>query len=174
MDTQQVILVDTNDKEIGIGEKMSVHRQGILHRAFSIFVLNEKNEMLLQQRALTKYHSPGLWSNTCCSHPMPNETLEQAVTRRLHEEMGFSCPIQKVFHFIYKEHLDNDLIEHEFDHVFLGIHRSADIHINQQEVANYGYFSIDAINTWLQKTPDEFTCWFRIAFPKICGYINNS
>ena len=172
--TQQVVLVDLDDNKIGVGEKMAVHREGVLHRAFSIFIVNKHNEMLLQQRALSKYHSGGLWTNACCSHPMPNETLEQAVKRRLHEEMGFYCPMKKIFHFTYNEQLDNDLVEYEFDHVFLGTYNSRTINVNQQEVEDYGYFSIDAIDTWLKRASEEFTCWFNIAYPKVREYLAGS
>lgn len=169
--TQQVVLVDLDDNAIGIGEKMAVHREGVLHRAFSIFIMNSQNEMLLQRRALDKYHSGGLWTNACCSHPTPNETLEQAVKRRLQEEMGFCCEMKKIFHFTYKEEFDNDLVEYEFDHVFLGAYNATVININPQEVADYGYFSIEIIDTWLKRSPEEFTCWFHIAYPKVRQYL---
>jgi isopentenyl-diphosphate delta-isomerase len=171
MDIQQVILVDTNDREIGVDEKISAHKKGVLHRAFSIFIVNDRNEMLLHRRALDKYHSAGLWTNACCSHPMPSESLEQAVVRRLKEEMGFYCPVRKIFHFIYKEQLDSTLVEHEFDHVYLGIYTSPYIEVNVNEVAAYGYFPIKAIDAWIKKAPHEFTCWFKIAYPKVCEYM---
>lgn len=116
---KDIILVDKDDNEIGKGEKMAVHLAGQLHRAFSIFIFNSQGEMMLQRRASTKYHSPGLWTNACCSHPRPGESLEQAAKRRLKEEMGFECDLQKVFSFIYKAKVE-DLTEHEFDHVFIG------------------------------------------------------
>lgn len=118
---EHVILVDENDRPLGISEKMSAHRDGKLHRAFSIFVFNNEGELLLQRRALNKYHSSGLWTNTCCSHPRPGESVEAAAVRRLCEEMGFECALHKAFHFIYKARLERALIEHEFDHVLSAI-----------------------------------------------------
>jgi len=115
-----VVLVDENDNEIGVEEKINAHRKGLLHRAFSIFVFNSKNELLLQKRAADKYHSGGLWSNTCCSHPRPGENLKDAAHRRLQEEMGFDCSLREVFSFLYKKSFDNGLTEHELDHVFFG------------------------------------------------------
>src|ERR1700704_1019373 len=115
MDIEQVILVDEKDRSIGVAEKMEAHQKGLLHRAFSIFIFNAKGEMLLQQRALAKYHSPGLLTNTCCSHPAPGEEMMHAIQRRLQEEMGFTTPVKKIFDFIYKAELDNGLVEYEFD-----------------------------------------------------------
>ena len=120
MELTQVILVDVNDRQIGIMEKMKAHQQGSLHRAFSVFIFNKKGEMLLQQRALNKYHSGGLWTNACCSHPLPGEETIAAAKRRLQEELGFEIPVEKVFDFVYKADFDNGLTEHEFDHVYVG------------------------------------------------------
>ena len=133
---EQVILVDEKDKEIGLEEKIKAHKEGKLHRAFSVFVFNQKGEMLLQRRALTKYHSGGLWTNTCCSHPRKGEDVDKAASRRLKEEMGFSCGLKEVFSFIYKTGFDNGLMEHEFDHVFVGAYES-EPKINPEEVAEY-------------------------------------
>lgn len=115
-----VILVDNNDREIGLMEKMQAHREAVLHRAFSIFIFNSRGEILLQQRAYTKYHTPGLWTNTCCSHPRKGETVADAASRRLFEEMGMICPLEEKFSFIYKADVSQGLIEHEFDHVLIG------------------------------------------------------
>jgi isopentenyl-diphosphate Delta-isomerase len=161
-----VVLVDSEDKEIGTMEKMEAHEKALLHRAFSVFIFNSKGEMLLQQRALSKYHSGGLWTNTCCSHPFPNEAVEQAATRRLQEEMGFTCALQKVFTFTYKASFANGLTEHEYDHVFVGTY-DAIITPNEQEVADYCYKKIEDIVGDMQVRPAQYTSWFAIALPKL-------
>ena len=135
MAENQVILVNEQDAPIGVMEKMEAHKTGTLHRAFSIFIFNSQGEMLLQQRAKGKYHSGGLWTNACCSHPQPGEQVEKAAERRLMEELGFSTSLEKVFDFLYKAGLDNGLTEHEFDHVFVGEYNGA-INFNTEEVAN--------------------------------------
>ncbi len=160
---EMVILVDPHDRQIGVEEKMKAHREGRLHRAFSVFVFNEKSEMLLQKRAPQKYHSGGLWTNACCSHPRPDETVEQAAVRRLQEEMGFVCELKKASHFIYKAELDGGLIEHEFDHVFIGNY-DGKVCPNSDEVADYRWFSIQKIKHELEHFPEKYTAWFRIAF----------
>ena len=126
---EQVILVNENDQEVGTMEKMEVHRLGVLHRAFSVFIFNERGQMLLQQRAMQKYHSAGLWTNACCSHPRPGEEVGSAASRRLNEELGFATALNPIFNFVYKATFENGLTEHEFDHVFFGIH-SAEIFPN--------------------------------------------
>ncbi len=163
---QEIILVNEKDKEIGTEEKIKVHKQGKLHRAFSIFVFNFKGELLLQQRVKAKYHSGGLWSNTCCSHPKPNESLDKAVHRRLKEEMGFDCELKEVFSFIYQEKLDNELIEHEFLHVFIG-NFDDKIILNKEEAMDYKWVNIKNIKRDLKENPKKYTCWFKIAFEKI-------
>jgi isopentenyl-diphosphate delta-isomerase len=163
---EQVILVDTNDSEVGVMEKMEAHKQAILHRAFSVFLFNKHGKMLLQQRAFSKYHSPGLWTNTCCSHPRPGESLEQAVTRRLKEEMGIEANVTKAFDFIYKAALPNELSEHEFDHVYIGQYDGEVTH-NPLEVANFVYQSIEEVKSNLDTYPDKYTVWFQIAFTKV-------
>lgn len=166
---EYVVLVDENDNECGAMEKMEAHEKGALHRAFSLFVYNDKGEMLLQQRALHKYHSAGLWTNACCSHPRINESLQDAVNRRVQEEMGFLCESQFVFSFIYRADMpENNLIEHELDHVFIGKF-SGIPHLNPMEVANYEYVSIPEIRRRIAKNPDIFTAWFKIAFEKVCA-----
>lgn len=162
----KVILVDKNDDMVGTMDKMEAHKQGLLHRAFSIFIFNSKGEMLLQQRALSKYHSGGLWTNACCSHPMPGEKTEDAARRRLTEEMGFETPIEKIFDFTYKADFHNGLTEHEFDHVFAGEYEG-EIDINPDEVNDFVYKEVSAIKNEMQTEPQKFTAWFHIAFPKI-------
>ncbi len=168
---EMVILVDENDKVIGSEEKMKTHREGKLHRAFSIFVFNSKGETLLQKRAKIKYHSGGLWSNACCSHPRPGENLEDAVHRRLKEEMGFDCDLQKVFHFVYKTNLDNNLTEHEFDHVFIG-HYDGGVEINPNEVEDFKWINIDALKESMEKHPENYTEWFKIAFSEVLKFLS--
>jgi isopentenyl-diphosphate Delta-isomerase len=171
MDMTKVILVDENDNPIGEAEKMQAHIDGLLHRAFSVFIFNTKGEMLLQQRAMSKYHSGGLWTNACCSHPFPGEKTEAAAIRRLQEEMGFAVPVKKIFDFIYKTSFDNGLTEHEFDHVFAGIYDN-DINCNPEEVMNFSYRTMNEISQSLQLKPREYTAWFHLAFPKIAGWYN--
>jgi len=166
VDVEKVILVTHDDNPIGEGWKLETHRKGLLHRAFSIFIFNAKGEMLLQRRALSKYHSPGLWTNACCSHPRPAEETKEAALRRLQEEMGFTTDIHKVFDFVYKAEFDNGLTEFEFDHVFVGEY-SDEIHFNTEEVEEYCYQSISEIKNAIQANPENFTVWFRIAFPKV-------
>ena len=161
-----VILVNELDEQTGTLEKMEAHRQGLLHRAFSIFIFNSKNELLLQQRASGKYHNPEIWTNTCCSHPLPGETVEDAASRRLQEEMGFNTPLQKAFNFTYKTVFYNGLTEHEFDHVFIGRYDGA-LSPDKSEVKDYCFKSIEEVEKSLQSHPQKFTSWFKIAFPKI-------
>lgn len=167
---EYVVLVNENDTQIGIMEKMAAHIVPRLHRAFSIFIFNSKGELLLQQRAFSKYHSPGLWTNTCCSHPRNGESLEQATARRLQEEMGMTCDMHEVFTFIYKAPVGLGLIEHEFDHVWFG--QSDDIPvINPDEVASYRYMDLDAIAEDLKKHPESYTEWFKISFEEVRKHI---
>lgn len=159
---EEVILVDTDDQAIGTMEKLEAHRQGVLHRAFSVFVFNAKGQMLLQQRAHTKYHSGGLWTNTCCSHPRPGENILMAAKRRLNEEMGLVLDISFKTSFIYKADFDNGLIEHEFDHIFTGTTELNPI-INPEEVAEYKWLHADEIKQHMQTSPEAYTAWFKIA-----------
>jgi isopentenyl-diphosphate delta-isomerase len=165
-DTQEVILVNEQDEQIGTMEKMEAHRKAVLHRAFSVFIFNAKGEMLLQQRARHKYHSAGLWTNACCSHPSPGEETLVAANRRLIEEMGFSTPLEKMFSFTYKSEYDNGLTEHEFDHVFTGKFEGS-IKPDPEEVQDYCFKSLDEIEGSLQSHPAKYTSWFHIAFPKL-------
>jgi isopentenyl-diphosphate delta-isomerase len=166
MDKKEVILVDEKDKVIGSMEKMEAHLKGVMHRAFSVFIFNSSGQMLLQQRAIGKYHSAGLWSNACCSHPYPGEDIEMAAQRRLNEEMGFKTSLEKLFDFVYKASFGNDLIENEFDHVFVGKYEG-EININPREVSDYSFKSVNAIKQELKEKPETYTAWFHIAFPKI-------
>ena len=167
----EVILVNEDDTVIGSMEKMEAHQQALLHRAFSIFIFNNKGEMLLQQRALNKYHSGGLWTNACCSHPQPGEATIDAASRRLQEEMGFTTPVKKVFDFVYKAPFDNGLTEHEFDHVFVGQFEN-EIHPDPHEVSDYCYKTLDEIKSSLESHPQKYTEWFKIAFPKVEEYLS--
>jgi isopentenyl-diphosphate Delta-isomerase len=164
--TQEVILVNEQDVEIGRMEKLEAHQKAILHRAFSVFIFNKKGEMLLQQRARTKYHSAELWTNACCSHPSPGEETMTAANRRLVEEMGFSTPLTKIFEFTYKSHYENGLTEHEFDHVYSGTFDGA-IKPDPDEVKDYCFKSLDEIEATLLSHPSKYTSWFHIAFPKL-------
>lgn len=161
---QQVILVNEQDEAIGVMEKMEAHEKALLHRAFSIFIFNKEGLMLLQQRALSKYHSPGLWTNACCSHPNPGEDVKDAALRRLYEELGFTTKVEKAFHFTYKAVFDNGLTEHEFDHVFVGVYDGA-MQLNKEEVSAITYKSMNEIADDLQTAPQVYTEWFKIAFP---------
>jgi isopentenyl-diphosphate delta-isomerase len=170
---EQVVLVDVNDKEIGVAEKLEAHQKAYLHRAFSVFIFNDKGEMLLQQRAITKYHSGGLWTNACCSHPRPKENTAQAARRRLLEEMGFVTSITPAFEFLYKASFENGLTEHEYDHVFIGNY-NGEIVPNEEEVENYCFKSIAGIEQDLKENPQHYTAWFKIAFPKLIHWIQEN
>lgn len=166
MENEQVILVDVNDQETGLAGKMEAHRKGLLHRAISIFIFNRKGHMLLQQRSMNKYHSGGLWTNACCSHPQPGETTEQAARRRLPEELGFTIPVNKVFDFYYCTTFDNGLTEHEYDHVYSGIY-DGPLKVNPQEVMDTCYKPVPEIGEELGLYPGKFTAWFHLAFPRM-------
>jgi len=173
MQPTQVILVDENDMPTGVMEKLEAHRKGLLHRAFSVFIVNSKGEMLLQRRALTKYHSPDLWTNACCSHPQPGETTFDAATRRLQEEMGFTCKLQEIDRILYQAEFDNGLIEHEYDHILLGFHDDQII-INPDEVSEYKFVSLKELDDLLVSDNEKFTYWFRIAYPLVKKHVGNS
>lgn len=166
MPYEQVILVDTNDKPIGTIEKLEAHQKGLLHRAFSVFIFNSQGKLLLQQRAFSKYHSAGLWTNTCCSHPRPHESNENAAIRRLREEMGIETPLTYKGSFIYKAEFDNKLIEHEYDHVFIGTYNDNPI-INIDEVNNYDWKSLEDIKKDISINPKHYTAWLKIALEKL-------
>ena len=162
----KVILVDKNDVAIGSMDKIEAHERALLHRAFSIFIFNNQGEMLLQQRADSKYHSAGLWTNACCSHPSPGEDTPTAAARRLKEELGFETQLKAVFTFTYKSEFENGLTENEFDHVFTGLYNGG-IVADENEVKNFQYMSMDEIEKWIASEPAKFTAWFVIAFPLI-------
>ncbi len=161
---QEVILVNEADEAIGSMEKMEAHEKALLHRAFSVFLFNKKGEMLLQKRAAAKYHSPSLWTNACCSHPMPGEETKDAALRRLEEELGFTTAINKAFHFTYKAVFDNGLTEHEFDHVFVGEYEG-NMQLNADEVSEVCYKSMSDIKSDIGHKAGDYTEWFKIAFP---------
>lgn len=163
---EYVILVDENDNQLGLMEKMEAHEKGLLHRAFSVFLFNSKGEMLLHQRAFSKYHSGGLWTNACCSHPRDNEKTINAAHRRLVEEMGFDCEIEKAFHFTYKSLLDSGLTEHELDHVFIGEYEGV-INPNPEEVESYKYISVDELTKDIESNPHNYTEWFKICLEEV-------
>lgn len=160
---EKVILVNETDDQLGLMGKMEAHKKGILHRAFSVFVFNNKGELLLQQRALDKYHSPGLWTNTCCSHQRDGESSLVAGKRRLEEEMGFFCDLEEVFWFIYSAAFDNGLTEHELDHVMVGYYDNDPV-INLQEVASFKWMSLDKVKQDIAEHPQNYTEWFKIIF----------
>lgn len=162
----EVVLVNEADEAIGTMEKMDAHRKAILHRAFSVFIFNRRGHMLLQQRALNKYHSGGLWTNACCSHPLPGENTLESAERRLKEEMGFQTTLQKAFEFTYRSKLDNGLTEFEFDHVFLGEY-NGEINPNKEEVSDFCFKAMEEIRSSLLLSGHKYTAWFHIAFPLV-------
>ena len=163
---EHVVLVDRMGKEIGIEEKLKAHREGKLHRAFSIFVFNTLGELLLQKRSETKYHSGGLWTNTCCSHPRPGENHHYAAKRRLNEEMGFDCELTGLFSFIYHAKLENDLFEHELDHVFVG-HYDGQPMPDPGEVDDWKWMNIDRLKRDVEKKPERYTYWFKLILNRV-------
>ena len=164
---EMVILVNEQDQPVGLEEKMEAHRKGLLHRAFSIFIWNSMGEMLLQRRALSKYHSGGLWTNACCSHPREGESIEQAAHRRLYEEFGFDCALQEKFSFIYHTHLDKGMQEHEFDHVLFGRYDGPIDAMNPEEISEYRWVKQEALEQEMQEQPEQFTVWFKIAYVEL-------
>jgi len=168
-----VILVDKNDNPIGKMEKIEAHKKGLLHRAFSVFIYNERKELLLQQRALTKYHTPGLWTNTCCSHQKENETNIQAGQRRLQEEMGFTVPLEEIMAFTYKAPFSNGLVEHEFDHILIGNYNYKP-KPNPEEVNDWRWESLNNITKDINQNPQKYTEWFKIIFDKYLANITQN
>lgn len=171
MSKEQVVLVDEHDNKIGLMPKIEAHEKALLHRAFSVFVFNEDNELMVQQRALHKYHSPGLWTNTCCSHQRDGESNIEAGKRRLMEEMGFSTELQESISFIYKAPFDNGLTEHEYDHILLGYYNE-EPNINPDEVAAWKWMTLEELQKDIAKQPDLYTAWFKIIFEKFYEHIN--
>lgn len=170
MDRNNVVLVDKNDNEIGIMEKLAAHEQGHLHRAFSVFIFNDQAELLLQQRANHKYHGAGLWTNTCCSHPQWGEDIGASAMERLNHEMGLKCGLKFLYSFIYKERVENNLIEHELDYVFIGYSNQNPI-LNRDEVQDYKWLKKDEILTDIKENPLRYTVWFKKAFPELIARI---
>ena len=173
MTEEQVILVNEKDEQIGLMPKLEAHEKAVLHRAFSVFILNKNNEIMLQQRASHKYHSPLLWTNTCCSHQRQGETNIQAGTRRLQEEMGFTTQLKELFSFIYKAPFDNGLTEHELDHVMIGYYDEKP-QINPDEVENWKWMSIEAVRLDMIENPGIYTVWFKIIFDQFNHYIEDN
>lgn len=170
MEEENVILVNENDEQIGLMPKLEAHEKAVLHRAFSVFVLNSQNEIMLQQRAHQKYHSPLLWTNTCCSHQRDGETNIQAGSRRLFEEMGFETDLKELFHFIYKAPFDNGLTEHELDHVMIGYYSGEPI-LNTEEVEDWKWMSIEDVQNDIQLHPEIYTVWFKIIFDQFYHFL---
>ncbi|MDX5427071.1 MAG: isopentenyl-diphosphate Delta-isomerase [Bacteroidota bacterium] len=170
---EEVILVNERDEELGLMEKLEAHRKGLLHRAFSVFIFNDAGQLMLQQRAYSKYHSGGLWTNTCCSHPRKGESYEEAAHRRLLEEMGFDCPLEKVLDFIYRAELDKGLTEHELDHVFVGYFNDSP-KINPEEVETWKWMSPEEVSSDMAAHPDRYTEWFKIIFDRFISTVNQA
>jgi len=170
MSEEMVVLVNENDEKIGLMPKQEAHIKGVLHRAFSVFVLNAKGELMLQQRALSKYHSPGLWTNTCCSHQRDGEDSIAAGKRRLREEMGFSCDLKETTSFIYKAPFDNGLTEHELDHILVGQYQGEPV-INPEEVAGWKWMPIESVKEDICQNPSDYTAWFKIIFNQFYEHI---
>ena len=173
MNEEQVILVNENDEQIGLMPKMEAHEKAVLHRAFSVFIFNSNNELMLQQRAAHKYHSPLLWTNTCCSHQRDGETNIEAGTRRLQEEMGFTTSLKETTSFIYKAPFDNGLTEHELDHIMIGYYEQAPV-INPDEVEDWKWMLLEDVRTDVAAQPELYTAWFKIIFEKFYEHINTT
>lgn len=171
MSEDNVILVDENDNQVGLMPKLEAHQKGLLHRAFSVFIFNKDYKLLLQKRALSKYHSGGLWANTCCSHPREDEDTLDAANRRLFEEMGIKTSLRKVYDFIYKAELDNNLIENEFDHVFYGLY-DGNPTLNPNEASDFKWIDMHSLNLDIKDNPQDYTVWFKIAFDYFYKYLN--
>jgi len=163
MAEKKVVLVDKNDNQIGLMPKMEAHQKGVLHRAFSIFIINSQNQILLQKRSANKYHSAGLWTNTCCSHPREGENIIDAGTRRLHEEMGIKTDLKVAFNFTYKAELENGLIEHEYDYVLIGKFNGTP-KLNKDEAEDWKWISIEEVRKDIIENQTDYTVWFVIAF----------
>jgi isopentenyl-diphosphate delta-isomerase len=160
------MIVNANGRALGTMDKMAAHKSGTMHRAFSVFIFNSQGQLLLQQRALDKYHSGGLWTNTCCSHPRLGEMTIDAAHRRLQEEMGMECDLTELFQFTYRHEFENGLIENEYDHVFMGISDELPLP-NPAEAAGYRFMDIDLLNFELAEQPDQYTAWFKICLEQV-------
>ncbi|WP_026810176.1 isopentenyl-diphosphate Delta-isomerase [Arenibacter latericius] len=170
MEEEKVILVNESDEPIGTMPKMEAHEKALLHRAFSVFIMNDKGETMIQQRAAHKYHSPLIWANTCCSHQRVGESNTEAGKRRLMEEMGFQVPLKELFSFIYKAPFDNGLTEHEYDHVMIGKY-NGEPNINPEEVADWKWMKPEDIKADIAANPDKYSAWFKIIFDKFYNHI---
>ncbi|MEK9559215.1 MAG: isopentenyl-diphosphate Delta-isomerase [Flavobacteriaceae bacterium] len=170
MKKEYVILVDTADRELGTMEKMEAHEKAALHRAFSVFIFNDRGELMLQQRAAHKYHSPLLWTNTCCSHQRQGESNIDAGKRRLKEEMGFEVDLDEKFHFVYKAEFDNGLTEHELDHVMVGYYNGEPT-INPEEVASWKWIDMEVLQQDIKDHPHDYTAWFKIIFDRFVEFL---
>jgi isopentenyl-diphosphate delta-isomerase len=170
---EHVILVDSDDRELGQAEKIEAHQKGLLHRAFSIFLFDNEGRMLLQKRASSKYHTGGLWTNACCSHPRPHEPIQNTLDFKLMQEMGISCEVQKAFNFLYKAELDNGLTEYELDHVYFGTF-SGKPKPNPEEVEDWAYRHIEDIKTDLARNPHRYTPWFQMLFIPILAHLGQA
>jgi isopentenyl-diphosphate delta-isomerase len=166
---ERVVLVDAQNVEVGTLEKMRAHLDGALHRAFSVFVFDARGRMLLQRRAAGKYHSGGLWSNTCCSHPRPGEEVDAAARRRLREEMGFECPLEEAFCFVYRADVGGGLTEHEYDHVYVG-RFDGQPRPDPAEVEGWRWMEVDEVRREMEARPGDFTFWFRTAFAEVLSH----
>ena len=173
MDEEEVILVNKKDIQLGLMPKMEAHRKGVLHRAFSVFIFKSSRELLIQKRSSQKYHSPGLWTNTCCSHQRDGESTIDAANRRLNEEMGLNADLKEIFSFIYKANLKNGLIEHEFDHVLVGYTDLSPI-INIKEVEDWKWVDLSILEHDIDRNPNIYTEWFKIIFKRVKDYIDKS
>lgn len=173
MAEEHVILVNEKDQEIGLMPKFEAHQKAVLHRAFSVFIFNSENELMLQKRASNKYHSPNLWTNTCCSHQRSGESNIQAGTRRLYEEMGFTTSLKEITSFIYKAPFDNGLTEHELDHIMVGYYNEDPV-INSAEVEDWKWMKIEDVKKDISLNPDLYTAWFKIIFKNFYNHLNNS
>ena len=167
----KVILVDGNDNEVGFMDKLEAHKKGLLHRAFSIFVFNSNHELLLQKRSIHKYHSGGLWTNSCCSHPKPGESLVNAASRRLQEELELQCPLNYAFSFKYMVHFNNGLTEHELDHVMIGYYEN-EPNINKNEVESWKWMPLEDVKRDVEDNPSLYTEWFKIIFKEFYSFLN--
>lgn len=162
----QVVLVDVHDAPVGLADKLEAHQEGWLHRAFSVFVFDADGRLLLQQRNIDKYHSGGLWSNTCCSHPFPEEPVEEAAQRRLHEEMGFQCPLDPAFRFTYRAAISDTMIEHEYDHVLIG-QAAPTVAPNPEEVQDWAWVAPAELKRAVDAHPEQYTAWFKIVLDRV-------
>jgi len=167
---ERVILVDKNDKEVGVEGKIRAHKDGKLHRAFSIFILNLNGQLLLQKRAKSKYHSGGLWANTCCSHPRAGESILKTAHRRLKEEMGFDCDLKEIFSFIYEVKFDNGLFENEYDHVFIGNFNGTP-NPNPEEVEEWKWVDLEELKNDIIENPDDYSYWLKASIDKVISYL---